>query len=354
MYVSTYQLIEKENKESVTEYILLSGNVLYGKLFLSLFAICLKHFDFTLMPTTGLKELYIDPRTDFGFKYLFGTPMNKDLLIDFLNAVFHGTHTITDLTYLNGEQLGLRKEDRRAIFDVYCETASGEKLIVEMQNVFQQFFKDRSVYYATFPIREQAQRGEWDFRLEAVYTVGILNFVFDEDKDSPNYYHHEVKLMDVNTKKVFYDKLTFFYLELPKFTKTEQELDTLFEKWVFVLKNLSRLLERPAALQDRVFNRLFEAASIARFTPKQLREYEDSVKAYRDIVNAVNTARNEGVEKGLEKGRQEGREEGLAEGLEKGREEERLSIARSLKQFNTPVDVIVKTTGLTPEQINAL
>lgn len=281
-----------------------------------------------------LKEVYIDPRTDFGFKYLFGTPMNKDLLIGFLNALFHGTHIITDLNYLNSEQLGIRKEDRRAIFDVYCETESGEKFIVEMQNVFQQFFKDRSVYYSTFPIREQAQRGEWDYRLEAVYTVGILNFVFDEDKNSNDYYHHEVKLMDVNTKKVFYDKLTFIYLELPKFTKTENELETLFEKWVFALKNLSRLLERPVALQERVFNRLFEAASIARFTPTQLREYEDSVKAYRDIVNAVNTAR--------------------MEGLEEGRTEERIEIARTLKAMGLDDAAIHKATGLAAEEIQKL
>ena len=287
------------------------------------------------MPVNEWKELYIDPRTDFGFKYLFGTPMNKELLIGFLNAIFHGTHTVTDLTYLNGEKLGIRKEDRRAIFDVYCETESGEKFIVEMQNVFQQFFKDRSVYYSTFPIREQAKRGDWDYRLESVYTVGILNFVFDEDKNSKDYFHHEVKLMDVNTKKVFYDKLTFIYLELPKFTKTEHELETLFEKWVFVLKNLSRLLERPAALQERVFNRLFEAASIARFTPKQLREYEDSVKAYRDIVNAVNTARKEGRE----------------EGLEKGHEEEKIEIAGKMKSNGLPGDIIPKYTGLLIEEI---
>ena len=294
------------------------------------------------MPVNEWKELYIDPRTDFGFKYLFGTPTNKELLIGFLNAIFHGTHIITDLTYLNGEQLGIRKEDRRAIFDVYCETESGEKFIVEMQNVFQQFFKDRSVYYSTFPIREQAKRGDWDYRLESVYTVGILNFVFDEDKNSKDYFHHEVKLMDVNTKKVFYDKLTFIYLELPKFTKTEHELETLFEKWVFVLKNLSRLLERPAALQERVFNRLFEAASITRFTPKQLREYEDSVKAYRDIVNAVNTARKEGHEEGLEKG------------LEKGREEERIGIAQKLKAMGLDMPAIQKATGLTLEEIRKL
>ncbi len=294
------------------------------------------------MSVNEWKELYIDPRTDFGFKYLFGTPMNKELLIGFLNALFHGTYIIEDLTYLNGEQLGIRKEDRRAIFDVYCETESGEKFIVEMQNVFQQFFKDRSVYYSTFPIREQAKRGDWDYRLESVYTVGILNFVFDEDKDSKDYFHHEVKLMDVNTKKVFYDKLTFIYLELPKFTKTEHELETLFEKWVFVLKNLSRLLERPAALQERVFSRLFEAASITRFTPKQLREYEDSVKAYRDIVNAVNTARKEGHEEGHE----EGLKEGLEEGLKKGREKEKMEIVRKMKSDGLSDDMIAKYTGL--------
>ena len=302
------------------------------------------------MPVNEWKELYIDPRTDFGFKYLFGTPMNKELLIGFLNAIFHGTHIIKDLTYLNGEQLGIRKEDRRAIFDVYCETESGEKFIVEMQNVFQQFFKDRSVYYSTFPIREQAKRGDWDYRLESVYTVGILNFVFDEDKNSKDYFHHEVKLMDVNTKKVFYDKLTFIYLELPKFTKTEHELETLFEKWIFVLKNLSRLLERPAALQERVFNRLFEAASIARFTPKQLREYEDSVKAYRDIVNAVNTARKEGHEEGHEKGLKEG----LEEGLKKGREEEKMEIVRKMKSDGLPDDVIAKYIGFPIEEIERI
>lgn len=299
------------------------------------------------MSENEFKDCYIDPRTDFGFKHLFGTPMNKDLLIGFLNAMFHGKYTITDLTYLNSEHMGSRQEDRRAIFDVYCETERGEKFIVEMQNVFQQFFKDRSVYYSTFPIREQAQRGEWNYRLEAVYTIGILNFVFDEDKNSEDYYHHEVKLMDVNTKKVFYDKLTFIYLELPKFTKTDYELETLFEKWVFVLKNLSRLLERPAALQERVFTRLFEAASIARFTPKQLREYEDSVKAYRDIVNAVDTARIEG----REEGREEGLKEGLEKGLKKGERKKQLEIARQMKSDGIPMDIILKYTGLSEKDM---
>ena len=294
------------------------------------------------MGTGDFREYYIDPRTDFGFKYLFGTELNKDLLIGFLNALFHGTRVITDVKYLSNEHLGTALDTREAIFDVYCESESGERFIVEMQNVFQRFFKDRSIFYSTFPIREQAKRGEWDFRLDAVYTIGILNFVFDEDRESSDYYHHEVKLMDVETKKVFYDKLTFIYLELPKFTRGEDELETLFDKWMYVLKNLSRLLARPAALQERIFTRLFEAAEIARFSPGQLREYEDSVKAYRDVVNAVNTAKDEGFA------------EGLAKGLERGREEEKLEIARQMKLSGLPDELILKCTGVEPNDLDEL
>ena len=144
-----------------------------------------------------------------------------------------------------------------------------------MQRGEQQFFKDRSLYYATFPIREQARRGnDWDYQLKAVYVIGILNFTMDDSSDS--YYRREVKLMDTRTKDVFFDKLTFVYLEMPKFNKTESELETMFDKWLFVLRNLSRLMERPVALQERVFTRLFEAAEIARFSRPDLVAYEDS------------------------------------------------------------------------------
>ena len=295
-----------------------------------------------MLRTTEFKERYIDPKTDFGFKYLFGTDMNKDLLIDFLNALFNSRHKIEHVTFLKNEHLSGTYEERRAIFDVYCETDAGEKFIVEMHNVYQQFFKDRSIYYSTFPIREQAQRGDWNFRLEAVYTIGILNFVFDEDKASADCVHHEVKLMDTTTRKVFFDKLTFIYLELPKFTKTENELETSFDKWIYVLKNLSRLLERPAALQERIFTRLFEAAEIARFTPKQQQAYEDSIKAYRDITNAVRTAKKEGIA--------EGKALGLAEGeMKKGFE-----IAQNLKRLGISPATISQATGLSEEEINGI
>ena len=150
---------------------------------------------------------YINPFTDFGFKRLFGTEINKELLISFLNSLLHNQEEITDIRYRNTEQLRSGIMDRKAVFDVYCQNTAGEYFIVEMQKAEQDYFKDRSVFYATFPIREQAQQGhEWDFKLKGVYTVGILDFVFPDDEYAPDCMHHEVKLMDVEDKHVFYDK----------------------------------------------------------------------------------------------------------------------------------------------------
>ncbi|MCR5076788.1 MAG: Rpn family recombination-promoting nuclease/putative transposase [Prevotella sp.] len=301
------------------------------------------------------EERYLNPYTDFGFKKLFGTPLNKDLLISFLNALLDGKEVVSDLTYLNGEQLGAGIEDRRAIFDVYCENEKGEKFIVEMQKAEQQYFKDRSVFYASFPIQEQGKRGNgWDFELKGVYTVGILNFVFPDDEYSEDCYHHEIKLMDTEDKHVFYDKLTFIYLEMPKFNKTEAQLETMMDKWLFVLRNLSRLMERPAALQERVFKRLFEQAEIGRFTQEERRGYEDSVKVYRDLINVMNTATRKGITQGREEGREQGLKEGLKEGLKMGREAVSHEIAERMKLQGFRSDDIRRLTGLPIEEVEQL
>ena len=238
------------------------------------------------------RERYINPYTDFGFKKLFGTEMNKDLLISFLNALFNNEEKeIEDVQYLNSEHLGDGYGDRRAVFDVYCKTKDGGRFIVEMQKAEQTYFKDRSLYYSTFAIREQAPKGkDWDYHLEDVYTVGVLNFKFPGDEYPADKYRHEIKLKDVEDNHVFYEKLTFVYLEMPKFNKTEDELVTMFDKWMFVLRNLSRLLDRPKALQDRIFDRLFEQAEIAKYSPEERREYEVSVKNYWDYNSTMKTA----------------------------------------------------------------
>lgn len=88
-------------------------------------------------------------------------------------------HQIKYLSYTKNEQLGNAEQDRKAIFDLFCESESGEKFIVEVQKAKQNFFKDRSVYYSTFPIQEQAKKGNWNFKLSAVYTIESLKYYRD-------------------------------------------------------------------------------------------------------------------------------------------------------------------------------
>ncbi len=301
-----------------------------------------------------MEERYINPQTDFGFKRLFGSEFNKELLISFLNAIFTGKQNIKDVTYLNSEQLGEFAERRRAVFNVYCENDKGERFIVEMQNMYQEFFKDRTIYYSTFPIREQAQKGKWNFQLNGVYTVGLLNFIFENKDESESRLQHEVKLMDVDTKEVFYDKLTYLYIEIPKFNKPETELVTMYDKWMFVLKNLSNLLQRPAALQERVFTRLFEQAEIAKFNDQELKAYEDSMNAYRDVLNALDARGKMKFAEGKAEGIAEGRVEGIAEGKAEGKVEERAGIVHYMLGQGRSFDEISQLTGLSKEDIEQL
>jgi predicted transposase/invertase (TIGR01784 family) len=276
------------------------------------------------------KEKYINPFTDFGFKKLFGTEFNKELLIDFLNQVLSDKEQIKDLTYLNTENLGSTESDRKAIFDLYCENEKGEKFIIELQNVKQLYFKDRSIFYSTFPIQSQAPKGrEWDYYLKAVYTIGILNFSFPDQKGKDRYLR-EIQLLDKQTLEVFYDKLTFIYLEMPRFRKEEEELESHFDKWIYVLKNLHRLQEIPVKLQERIFKKLFKAAEIAKLKPEEMKAYEESLKTYRDQYSVIETARNE------------------------GREEEKIEIARLMKKYGDSVEKISAITGLTKEEIEKL
>ena len=338
-----------------------------------------------------VEERYISLLTDFGFKRIFGTAMNKDLLICFLNSLFNGRQVVKDVSFLNPEKVGDLYTDRKAIFDVYCEGENGEKFIVEMQNAYQTYFKDRALFYSTFPIREQAPKGnEWDFKLNHIYTIALLNFSMNEEAFDKEEIRYHVQLCDTATHQVFYDKLEFIYVEISKFNKSLEELETLYDKWLYALKNLYKLTRRPKALYDKVFDRLFEEAEIARFTPQEQREYEASKMAYRDIKNSIDTAKREGKEEGLaegmekglaqgkeeglaegmekglaqgkeeglaegmEKGLVQGKEEGLAEGMEKGMNQKRLEIAKKMLAKGMDENTIMEITGLTQEQIRSI
>lgn len=287
-----------------------------------------------------VKERYINPFTDFGFKKLFGTELNKDLLIDFLNeVVLPHDKKIADLKYRSNEHMGQTELDRKAIFDLYCISESGERFIVEMQKAKQNYFKDRSVFYSSFPIQEQAKTGDWNYQLAAVFTVGILDFAFSDDEIEdgssplPKEVRHEVKLKD-QKYEVFYDKLTFIYLEMPHFTKTEEELETSYDKWLYVLKHLPILTERPKKLQERIFQRLFEAAEIAKFSPEEKERYEVSLKYYRDLKNVIDTAFDEGEAKG----KIEEKVANIIKALKRGK----LSIPEIAEDFDTTSDFVSK------------
>ena len=243
-----------------------------------------------------LQDKYISLLTDFGFKRVFGTEPNKDLLIDFLNTLLPAHHQIKDLSFKNNENLGNKQLDRKAIFDIYCQAEGGERFIVEIQKAKQNFFKDRSVYYATFPVQEQALKGEWNFKLSPVYTVGVLDFVFDDHKHDDTIVHI-VELKNQHCE-VFYEKLKFIYIELPKFTKSVNELETRRDKWLFLLKHLAELNDRPDPFQDGIFSHLFDVAEIANFSPVEQDGYQNSLKYYRDMNNVVDTAREEGHHQG--------------------------------------------------------
>jgi predicted transposase/invertase (TIGR01784 family) len=272
-----------------------------------------------------LQDKYISLLTDFGFKRVFGTEPNKDLLIDFLNTLLPDHHQIRDLSFKNNENLGNTQIDRKAIFDIYCQAESGERFIVEIQKAKQNFFKDRSVYYATFPIQDQALKGEWDFELSPVYTVGVLDFVFDHHKHDETIVH----IVELKNQQcdIFYEKLKFIYIELPKFTKSVNELGSHRDKWLFLLKHLAELTDRPDLLQDSIFSQLFEVAEIANFSRIEQDSYQNSLKYYRDMNNVVNTSR------------QEGRKEGQEEGIEMG---QRSLILRQL----------TRRIGVLPDNLN--
>ncbi len=238
---------------------------------------------------------YINPFTDFGFKHLFGSESNKKFLISFLNSILPDQQ-IANLTYKNVERQGISEVERKVIFDLHCENEKGEKFIVELQRARQEFFKDRTLYYSTFPIQEQAIRGnDWSYELKPVYTVSILNFKFTNPatQEDDTKVKRIVKLLDVETKEVFYEKYTLVYLQMPNFLKEEHELETLEDKWYYVFKNLDILEQLPARFQEKIFKHFFESAELAKLPRPSQMEYEESLKQLRDLKNVLQTAREE-------------------------------------------------------------
>lgn len=286
-----------------------------------------------------MKAKYVNPFTDFGFKKIFGEEASKPALLDFLNALLPDAH-IKNLNFKNTEQLPETSESRRAIFDIYCENEKGEKFIVELQKARQNFFKERTIYYSTFPIRELVEKGDWNFDLKAVFCIGILDFTFRdyETEEERHEWLHEIKLKNKDGK-TFYDKLTYLYLEMPNFTKNEGELTTQLDKWLYFIKHLEDFQSIPEIFKDEVvFVQAMHKAELSALTLAEYTRYEDSFKIYRDWANIIETAKSD-TEKRV---RNEVRSEVMIE------------MAKTLKANGVSNDVITKSTGLSAAEIELL
>jgi len=282
---------------------------------------------------------FINPFTDVGFKIIFGQEFSKPRLLDFLNALLTGERTITDLTFLDKEQPAIYEGDRSSIYNILCETDSGEKIIVEMQNSEHPNFKERMLYYTSEAITRQGEKGrEWNYDIKAVYMVAFTNFVLT---GYDGHLRVDVRLSD-NDGGVFTDKMRMICLQMPCFTKEADECENHFERWIYILKNMEILERMPWAAQNAVFQKLAEVAEVSKLSKEDRQAYDHALKRYRDTYNTITGAEM--------KGRAEGRAEGHAEGVEENKRDN----ARRMKADGMSAEQIAKYTGLDVETINSL
>lgn len=279
---------------------------------------------------------YINPFFDWSFKRIFGNDSVKEILIGFLNALFAGKHVIVDVKYENVERQYDDRDTRAIIYDVFCTTDKGERLIVEMQNRPQKFFKDRALYYMSRAVSDQGNKPEWNYELNAVYGIFFLNFKLEdiEGRDS-DMSLTEVVLAEKETGVIFNPKFQQYYIELPRFNKTEKECKSEYDKWIYILKHLETMETMPFE-EDRnaVFAKLAETAARANLTKEERARYDEQWRNYNDYYNTIDFEKEKSYEE--------------------GQETERIKIAKAFKAEGVSVQMISECTGLTEEEIAKL
>ena len=279
---------------------------------------------------------FVNPFTDIGFKRIFGQEVSKPLLLDFLNCLLKGERNITDLQFLDKEQPADYRDDRSLIYDIFCLTDTGEKIIVEMQNKEQPHFADRCLYYYSQAVSRQGERGaDWDYQIDAVYLVAFVNFNME---GLANNFRTDVVLMNKQRGIPFSDKERFIFLQLPVFKKEADECRDDFERWIYVLKNMEILDRMPWAAKDSVFHRLAEIGEVSNMTKDERLKYDAALRHYRDTLNVMRSAEDKGRQQGLTEGRQQAN----------------IQTAKNLLAMGLSMDQIAKATGLNYEEIMKL
>ena len=289
---------------------------------------------------------YLDPKADLTFKKVFGE--HPDLVISLLNALLPfktKEEEITDVTYLQPEMVPENPWRKNSIVDVRCRDGRGRQFIVEMQMLWSEEFMQRVMFNSAKAYVRQLEQGEKYELLEPVYSLNLVNEVFE--KDIPEYYHYYRMVHEMYSERVI-DGLHLVFVELPKFkphTMTEKKMHVLWLRYLTEIEEKTR--EVPKELLDnREIRKALTIVEESAYSPEQLMGYEK----FWDIISTEKTFISSALRKGLAEGRAEGIEKGRAE----GEQSKALDIARNLKTIGICNADIMKTTGLTEEEINNL
>lgn len=276
---------------------------------------------------------YADLLDDDVFKLVFGRDSSKDVMIEFLNQVIPD-RKIVDLEFIDKEMHPVERDAKGVVYDMFCKTDSGARIIVEVQRRKQPFYPERAIYYSTFQIQRQVEAGADTYDFLPVYVINILNFKMDGNKDRADV-KSVYRLYEETTQRLLTDRVTFIFIELPKFKKSIDELDgNVLEGMYFCFKNMAVLEECPKVLTHQIFRKIFEVSELYNMDQDTRDKVIHKMTTERDLRNQMAYARQEAIEE--------------------GRAEVRAEVAREMLADGMPVDKIAKYTELSIEEIAAL
>jgi predicted transposase/invertase (TIGR01784 family) len=279
---------------------------------------------------------FLNPKTDFAFKKIFGSTQSKDILINFLNAILYsGQDIIQDLTILDPYQAPPIKGIKDSFLDVKATLHDHTMVVIEMQVLNLLGFEKRVLYNAAKAFSIQLDIGQDYATLNPVIALTITDFeMFPHNPKVISRYGLKEK-EDLTT---YSDDIELVFVELPKFRKTQNELVSMTDKWIYFLQQAQDLDIIPASLQGTpAFEKAFQIAELGNLTRNELDTFERQQMIIHDSHNAVLLAAQKGVEQGIEQGQRQKAEE----------------IARALLDMVDP-SVLSQTTGLTLEELEQL
>ena len=306
---------------------------------------------------------FLDPKNDVAFRKVFGSEKNQDILIHLLNDViiFQENRPIKKVTFLKTVQDPDIASQKTSIVDILCEDDLGCKYIVEMQVAKTTGFEKRAQYYASKAYCSQIHVGGAYHKLKEVIFLAIADYIMFPKKKK---YKSDHILLDKETLEHDLKDFSYTFIELPKFTKTIEELNTLTEKWCYFFKYADET--SPEDLQklignDKILERVYHELDRFYWTEQELLDYEQAEKARNDYISSLTQSRLEGKEEGIAigeaKGKAEGKEEGKAEERAKAEQEKaeiQARFAKSLEKKSFSLEEIAEAMGLTLEKVKRM